>query len=288
MLAVGVQARRVLLEQLVDPGGALVGIGARPQLAQRRQERRHAGEAQLAVDDLGQLARRPRVVLAPALGEGAVEQLLPAGVEAGAEARRQFVGVEALVPGLEHRLGGELGHPAAVLADRRGDDPAPALASQPELPRGDLDARRHPLDVPLPRPRQRLVEVVGTEDQPPVGRREAAEVVDVGVAADLDHEARVRRRGEVGRHHRGGAAVEGEGRGGHPPVADRQQLGDPRLGLAAEDRDRVLAVGGGRPVGVRGARRRRSRGAAPLGVLPVFQSRDRRHRRNLTLRGPTQ
>ena len=52
---------------------------------------------------------------------------------------------------------------------RARPDPAPWLEKPLSL-RGDQHARREPLDVPLPRPRERLVEVVDVEHEPPLGR----------------------------------------------------------------------------------------------------------------------
>ena len=48
---------------------------------------------------------------------------------------------------------------------------------------------------------------------------------------------------EVHRHDRRRAAVEGEGRGEHPPVADRDEFVDTALGLVLEHLDRVSAGG---------------------------------------------
>ena len=59
------------------------------------------------------------------------------------------------------------------------------------------------------------------------GDGEAAEVGDVRIAAQLDLDAGHRRRGEVGGHHRRRAPVEGERRGEHARVAQRQQLLEP-------------------------------------------------------------
>ena len=63
----------------------------------------------------------------------------------------------------------EAGHPLAITADRGhrriavlGDAEATRLA-------GDDDARGEPLDIPLPGPGQRLIEVVGVEDERPLG-----------------------------------------------------------------------------------------------------------------------
>ena len=132
-------------------------------------------------------------------------------------------------------------HPLPVLPHAGRHDPPPPIGREPDVAAGDLGAGRHPLDVPLPRAGQRLVEVVGAEDEPAVRRREAAEVRDVGVAARLHRDPRVRRRREVGRHHGRRAAVEGERRHEHPPVADRDQLLHPRgrLGRRAPRRGRA-------------------------------------------------
>jgi len=54
-------------------------------------------------------------------------------------------------------------------------------------------------------PGEGLVEVVEVEDEPPLGRREHAEVREVGVAAELRRQARSRGAREVGRHDRGRA-----------------------------------------------------------------------------------
>jgi hypothetical protein len=51
-----------------------------------------------------------------------------------------------------------------------------------------------------PTARQGLVEVVKVEEQGPLGRGEAAEVEEEGVAAELRREAAVRRSGQVRRH----------------------------------------------------------------------------------------
>ena len=50
------------------------------------------------------------------------------------------------------------------------------------------------------------------------------------------------RRGQVGSHDQRSAAVERERRGEHPAVANRDELGHARLGLALEQLDRVEPV----------------------------------------------
>ena len=80
---------------------------------------------------------------------------------------------------------------------RRTAARAPSAVEAAVAP-GDLEARRQALDVPLPRPRQGLVEVVDVEDQPPVGGGEDAEVRQVGVAAHLHPKPGLGRRRQVG------------------------------------------------------------------------------------------
>ena len=76
-----------------------------------------------------------------------------------------------------------------------------------------------------------------------------------------------RRRREVGGHDRRRAAVEGERRRQHALVADRDEVGDARALLCAEELDRVRAAGRGRPLGVAAPRRPRAGGAAGGGAV---------------------
>src|SRR6202042_3837797 len=73
--------------------------------------------------------------------------------------------------------------------------------------------------------------------------------------AQLHPHARHGGLGEVGRHDRRRATVEGERRDEHAPVANRHQFGHTTLGLAFEDRHGILAVLRGLPFGVAGAGR---------------------------------
>ena len=111
----------------------------------------------------------------------------------------------------------------------------------PLLAGRDHDARREPLDVPLPRPGQRLVEVVRVEDERSLWRGEQPEVREVGVAAGLDDDVAPRRGRQVEGHDGRRAAIEREGRGGHPSVAQRQQVLEPVRLLGEDDRDGIPA-----------------------------------------------
>ena len=149
------------------------------------------------------------------------------------------------------------GEPADALAVGAADlevDRLPLLRVEAAIAPRDGEAGDEPLDVPLEGAGERLVEVVDAEHHSPVGRGEAAEVRQVGVAAELRVEARPRARREIRRHQVGGAAVERERRDEHAAVADRDELGNARLRLLLEQLDRVGAVEGGLPLAVRGAR----------------------------------
>ena len=162
----------------------------------------------------------------------------------------------------------------AVLAHHAIDDGAAAAGREVDVASGDLDARRHPLDVPLPRPGQRLVEVVGPEQQVTIRSREPAEVRDVRVSARLHDEPRRRRPGEVASHHRRRSPIERERRHEHSPVPDRDQLREPRLGLNTKGVHGIRAVWSRRPLAVARARRRLSRLPAAVGILAVLQPSD--------------
>ena len=88
-----------------------------------------------------------------------------------------------------------------------------------------------------------LVEVVDVEDEIALGAGELPEVADVRVAARLHADAGRRRGREVHRHDRRATAEERERRLRHPAVPHRDELGNPRLRLLLEHRDRI-ATGG--------------------------------------------
>ena len=213
----------------------------RPRRRGRAAARRVAAalEAELPVDPLRQLAGDLGARPPPDL----VERLLVAAAALPGGLLLHEVGhVEVRVPRLERGPPGEVAHGGAVgggaaLGRRRG-----GLASGAVLLGGDGHAGDEPLDVPLPRRRQRLVEVVDVEDQAPLRRREDAEVGDVRVADGLHAQPGDGRRRQVGGHHGGGAAQKGERRRRHAPVADGQQVLLPVRPLFHEDLDGVPPV----------------------------------------------
>ena len=183
--------------------------------------------------------------------------------------------VEARVPDVDVAHLREARHRFAVLTHRRHHDRAADRLVEAAIPARDREARGEPLHVPLEWPRQRLVEVVDAEDEPPIGRGEDAEVGEVRVAAELSVQPGPRPIREVGRHQVGAAAEEGERRHEHAPVPDRAELRQTRLRLLLEEIDGVSAPRRRLPVGVRRARQLAARGLAPSSPLG---RREVRHR----------
>ena len=146
-------------------------------------------------------------------------------------------------------------------------------------PRSEREARREPLDIPFPRARQRLVEIVDVEDLPPFRGGEAAEVHEVAIAAGLHADARVRRAGKVGGHVERRAPIERERRHRHAPAADRDQLGDPPLARRDHQVDRIRSVTRCLPLAVLIARHAiAQRFAGGIAFIPVRTGRRRGQR----------
>ncbi len=125
------------------------------------------------------------------------------------------------------------------------------------LPGRDHEAGDEPLEVPLPRARVRLVEVVEVEDEAPLRARVHPEVREVRVAAGL-HALPHRRRGrEVARHRGRRAPEEGERRRRHPAHAHRDEVRMAALVRRQNVADRHLGRAQ-RPPGMAAARHRRA------------------------------
>ena len=110
--------------------------------------------------------------------------------------REEVAVIDAGIPDVEHVHFGEGPHVRAVAA-RGGNRRVTAVAVAQTVGAGRKDQRRHePLDIPLPRRGQRLVEVVDIENQPALRRSETAEIHQMSVAARLNMDARRRRAGQ--------------------------------------------------------------------------------------------
>jgi hypothetical protein len=105
----------------------------------------------------------------------------------------QYPGLQLVIPRAQRAQPGGPAHPVPVLAHPGGDHGMPILRGETAEPTHDLKAGRHPLDVPLPRAGQGLVEIVDVEQHPPLRRPEQPEVRQVRIPAQLDGDPRHRR-----------------------------------------------------------------------------------------------
>ena len=249
---------------------------ARRERVDRHDQRRLVDDPALAVDLVGQLLERRHAVAGARLGKRLLRALDLPGRQLGRPLGQQRLDLEPCVPDGEIVLRREVAHRRAVLGDVSEHDPLLIADAEAVVAGGDQHADREPLDVPLPRPGMGLVEVIDVEDEPAFRRREHAEVRQVSVAAALDGQAGAGRRGEVRRHDQRRAAVEGERRDEHPPVADRNQLRHACRGLALEQLDGSGPVGRGLEQGVARARHLGPRGLAARDALGDRQVRQRR------------
>ena len=209
MPAIGRQRAPVGAEHAADEVVDPVMLAGRDDLLDRDDQRRVAGDPRLAVDHLGELRERLETVLRLGLGYVLLEplDLLPAGVRRGAY---DILGLDACVPELEVAHPRELAHRLAIRPRRGRADRRPSLGIEGAVAAGHGEACDEPLDVPLERAGQGLVEVVDAEDEAPIGGGEPAEVGEVRVAAELHLQAGPRRVGEIRCHVRRGPAEERE------------------------------------------------------------------------------
>ena len=107
------------------------------------------------------------------------------GVALPSRQRRDLVHVDAGVPDLEVGHLGERPDRLPVRTRHGPIDRLPLFDVEASIPACHGEAGHEPLHVPLERARQRLVEVVDAEHQPPVGRGEPTEVGQMRIAAEL-------------------------------------------------------------------------------------------------------
>ncbi|MND78931.1 hypothetical protein D3C80_706520 [compost metagenome] len=101
------------------------------------------------------------------------------------------------------------------------------------------EARHQAFQIPLPRPGMGFVEVVHAEQQIALGRGKAAEIHQVTVAANRRNQAHVRGARQIVSLQQGIAAVEGERRYQHAPIAQLHQRFDPPLARSLDQRQWV-------------------------------------------------
>ena len=253
----------------VGRGGGAIEV--RSEVAQGYDERGIADDAQFAVDHLCKLADGTCTVLVLGLLEQFCGCLLRGFV--GLDQVLHGVDVHMTVPDVEVAHLGESQHGFAIPPHALAHGGLSLLLGEPVVASADLDARRQALDVPLPRSDGGLVEVVDVEDGAALGAEEEPEVGYVRVAACLDLDSGGRGAREVGRHDERASAIEGEGRDGHPLVAQRKQLPYAGLALAAQELDGIGTILWFLPSGVRTKGDLISQGGATLraflGTLPI-------------------
>jgi len=135
----------------------------------RHHQRRIGHDAQLAVLRLAQFAERLLAVVGPRLGHRGLHRPPLTGLQLVREALLEPPDVDLGVPDVQVVHAREQPHRRAVPPHRRQHDPPPVLAAEPVVPGRHLQAGGQPLDVPLPRPGQGLVEVVDVEQQLALG-----------------------------------------------------------------------------------------------------------------------
>ena len=195
-------------------------------------------------------------------------------VDAGAEVGQQALDLELRVPDVQVPHRRELRHPLPVLAHGLEHDPVLRPERANSFSRAAismLTARR--LTSHSHGPGQRLVEVVDVEDEPALGGRVEAEVGEVGVATNCTSNPVAVSTTRSDAMISAATTEEGEGRCEHAAVADRHELGYPRVGLALEQVDRIGPVGCRLEDGVARARRRAPGRFAPGHPLGHAQRR---------------
>ena len=180
---------------VIDRAGPHIG----EELLQGDDHRRVADDPPSALDLGGQLAQHLHAVPGVGLGQQLLGLLEPLLLHLGLELADGLLDIQVRIPHVQERLPGEAAHRRPVRLGRRQDDLAAGLAGEPVVPARHRQARRQPLDIPLERARQGLIEVVDVEDQVPLRRGERAEI---GQCASPHSCTRKPRRacGQVRRH----------------------------------------------------------------------------------------
>ena len=148
--------------------------------------------------------------------------------------------LDPAVPDLQRRTLGKAVHAGAIGFDRDRCDGLRALVREARVERCDGDARSESLEVDSEiHARQGLIEIVDVEQDVLLRGGECPEIHQMAVAAGLDRNPGARLMPEILRHHRSGAAQEGERAHQHALVAHRHQLGHPGAIGRGEDGNRI-------------------------------------------------
>ena len=179
------------------------------------------------------------------------------------------VDVQPLERAGQQRLVGEAPDLVAVGRAARDRGRLARVLGSAVLPTRHPDARDEPAQVPLPRARVRLVEVVQVDDQVTLRGGVEPEVAQVRVAADHGRDAGRRQRRQVVGHDDGRPAQEPVRRRGHAPDPDRDQPVQAPLVALLDLRDRVAVRR--RPLAERRTRHRVAQG--PARRVPLLAGR---------------
>jgi hypothetical protein len=232
----------------------LVGFDVVGDLPERDEHGRVGAEPATAVDGLGELAGGLQAGATPGGGDALVDLAGRALALAG-ERIAELRGVESGVPDVERALPGEVAHRRAVGSDDGAGEVADGRVGELAIAPGDGEAGCEAQQIPLPGPGRVSSKSLRSNSSSRSGRGEDAEVAEVGVAAELDAQARGRDAGEVGRHDGGGAPVERERAHRHAGVAQWDETGDAIGVLRSQYRHGIGSSGGRLPVGDRRPRR---------------------------------
>ena len=228
------QAVAVAAQECLDALQVPLLLGVIEDLLDRYEQRRVGDEAHRWAVRLDEAAERVQVIASQRLTDPLSGLSSGAVVRVVLEPPAQVLRRQPRVPHCEVAGVGEFQRRLAVGARRRFDGRGTRGRIETELSAGDLDARGEPLDIPLDRSRQALIEVVEPKDQRALRGLEHPEVGEMCVAAQLSAKTPARRVSKVRGHHGRGAAEEREGRRGHSAVADWNQLRHARLRLDLE------------------------------------------------------
>jgi len=128
------------------------------------------------------------------------------------------------IPGFQNGLLRELGLGGSIGGEQRLQHLAGSVVAEAEPAGREDEAHGQAFDVPLERPRMRLVEIIDIEDERTFRRSKASEVHQMAVAAALNGHAGGRRTFQIVRLQDRRATKKSEGGFGHARKANRQQF----------------------------------------------------------------
>ena len=270
---IGLKRLSVLADELVQALHYRLRMHVAGEVFDAFDQWRVSHDLRLAVHHLSQLRKGGHAVLRARLGRRLLGALELGLLDLASELGEQLVHLKARIPHIQAAHARELAHRIAVAGDRLQQDRAALLVRIAVVAPRHLHAHRQPLDVPLPRPRKRLIKVVEVKHHPSIRGRKQPEVGQVRVTAELHMQPRVRARRQVGGHDQGRPAIERKRRDQHPPIADRHQLRNPRRRLRLQQLHRIGTVRSRAEICVARPRHLTTRRASPRRALCHAQMR---------------